>query len=283
MPRASFAANDHVFMWPARFFGAMKPVLVRLFGEWHYGRWLRMLHFRRVVKRLPLDLSTAEILDVGCGKGNNALWLAARHPGCYVLGVDIDAAEIDDCRRQAQQLGLDNVRFETTSLEDLDADCRFDFVYSIAVLELVPDDAAAVARLAPLLRPGGVLLIDVPELNLGADSRFGLRRFMRPTNAAEAMGYVRQGYTLSHLYDLLDQVGLRVRGARYTMAPPALFAHTVFEALRARHLRWYFILLPFLRVVGYADLLLRWNRGSSLMMWAQQTSALSLARPDERR
>ncbi len=43
---------------------AAKPLLLRAYGEWHYGRWL---HFTRLVPRLPCDLSRADILDAGCG------------------------------------------------------------------------------------------------------------------------------------------------------------------------------------------------------------------------
>lgn len=237
-------------------------------GDWHYGRWLRLRHFQRVVAQLPCDLSTADILDAGCGTGVAALWLAARYPACHVLGVDADAAAIACCRRHAAARGVSNACFETLRLEEMSFDRRFTFAYVISVLEYVEQEAQAIVRLKRALRPGGIALVEVPDLWLGANPRFGLRRLVQ--GQGHPAGYVRAGYTLAHLHRVLAGGDLHVIGSRYTMAPPALFAHTVFELLRARHRRWYLALLPLLRVIGYTDGAWRWRRGGSLMMWAQR-------------
>lgn len=250
---------------------AVKPLLLRAYGEWHYGRWLRWLHFTRLVPRLPCDLSRADILDAGCGAGNAALWLAARYPASHVLGIDADAAEIAACRRAAAARGIANARFAVGRIEDIDDERRFDLIYSIAVLEYIDRPAGAIARLDRVLRPGGILLLEVRDRDIGASATFGLRRFV--PNHRDVHGCVRRGYTLSELHRLLEGSGLRVCGVRHAIAPPAALAHTVFERLREGHLRWYFALLPLLRSVGYTDFLLPWRRGGSLMMWARHDDA----------
>ena len=250
---------------------AAKPLLLRAYGEWHYGRWLRWLHFTRLVPRLPCDLSRADILDAGCGTGNATLWLAARYPASHALGIDADAAEIAACRRAAAARGIANARFAVGRIEDIDDDRCFDLIYSIAVLEYIDRPAEAIARLRRALRPGGVLLFEVRDRDIGASATFGLRRHTRGDH--DLPGAVRRGYALSELHRLLEGSGLRVRGARYAIAPLAALAHTVFERLRKGRLRWYFALLPLLRAVGYTDFLLPWRRGGSLMMWAQRDDA----------
>ncbi|MCS6328160.1 MAG: methyltransferase domain-containing protein [Nitrospira sp.] len=57
------------------------------------------------------------ILDAGCGIGILTTFYAAQHPTCWVIGIDRSSASIDQARRRAKELGLDNVRFECYDLE----------------------------------------------------------------------------------------------------------------------------------------------------------------------
>lgn len=60
----------------------------------------------------------SEVLDIGCGLGDNALFLAER--GYRVLGLDIAPAAIEQAQARAQTRGLDNVEFavaDATTLE----------------------------------------------------------------------------------------------------------------------------------------------------------------------
>jgi len=115
-------------------------------------------------------------------------------------------------------------------IEDIDDERRFDLIYSIAVLEYIDRPAEAIARLGRALRPGGILLLDVRDRDIGTSATLGLRRFA--PNHRDAHGYMRHGYALSELHRLLEGSGLRVRGVRHAIAPPAALAHTVFERLR---------------------------------------------------
>ena len=54
------------------------------------------------------------VLDVGCGTGGAALCLAARVPGCTVVGIDRDAALVRFARQGARRSGLaDRATFHT--------------------------------------------------------------------------------------------------------------------------------------------------------------------------
>jgi len=247
---------------------AIRSALLAAYGEWHYGRWLRQKHFARLVPSLPCDLRGAEVLDAGCGRGAAALWLARRYPGARVSGIDADAAEVKRCRQEAADRGIPNARFAVGRLEDLADDRRYDFIYSIAVLEYIDRPADTLARFHRALRPGGILLLDVRDRGIGANPAFGLRRFAH--GGHDLPGAMHRGFALSGLHDLMEESGLRVGGVRHAIAPPAALAHTVFELLRERRLRWYFAVLPLLRAVGYTDFLWRWRRGGSLMMWARR-------------
>jgi SAM-dependent methyltransferase len=207
---------------------------------------------------------------VGCGEGAAALWLAQRFPGARVHGVDIDADAVRACAQRAAHGGLRNIKFSTANLETLKYAGKFDFVYSIHVLEYAVDDGKAVGHLAQSLQSGGLLLVTVVEPRLGGDPNFGFRRFLSSDQRDLETGRERIGYSYPEMRSLMLASGLQVLGFRYTMAPPALLAHTGFEVLRHHHLRWYMALLPFLRLIGYSDLLLPWRSGAALTVWARK-------------
>lgn len=105
---------------------------------------------------------TAEcrVLDVGCGIGQPARWLA-REFGCRVLGISTSPVGIELARREAEGAGLvDRAQFEVrdgmhTGLDD----ASFDRVWVMESSHLMPDRDALVAECARVLRPGGRLTL----------------------------------------------------------------------------------------------------------------------------
>ena len=100
-----------------------------------------------------------EVLDVGCGSGEHALFLAAR--GHAAWGVDPSARAIARAQRQARErgLGVTFVAEELTRLERLGRrlDCAVD-AGAFQRLELM--QRADYARaLAAVIRPGGRLFL----------------------------------------------------------------------------------------------------------------------------
>jgi SAM-dependent methyltransferase len=127
------------------------------------------------------------VLQVECGEGEGALFLAREFPLARVRGVDTSAEAI---RRATARIGLDpegRIAFKVGGPRSLPfpAD-HFDLV---AVL----DGRLAVAETARVLRPGGFLVIAYSD-RLHAPSKLGARlggwRFRRagfvPIEAAEA-------------------------------------------------------------------------------------------------
>jgi ubiquinone/menaquinone biosynthesis C-methylase UbiE len=109
---------------------------------------------KRIVERLGLE-EGARVLDVGCGTGQLARWIAERvGPKGSVVGLDPLAERIDIARS-----GGGAVRFEVGQAEDLGAfeDASFDAVCMSAVFHWVSDKAKALAEVRRVLRPGGRL------------------------------------------------------------------------------------------------------------------------------
>jgi len=101
------------------------------------------------------NLHDAVILDAGCGIG---VYVARfREYSQQVHGVDIDAERVAEASRL-----LPNIR--VASAEALPyPDCMFDLVLSHEVLEHVPDDRQAVREACRVLKPGGRLIVFVPN------------------------------------------------------------------------------------------------------------------------
>jgi arsenite methyltransferase len=112
---------------------------------------------RKLAEACQID-GEANVLDVGCGKGTSALYLA-EHYGCSVLGVDISPDSIDEARRLASRRGLeDKVRFEVGDALRLPfPDDQFDATISQALLVLVKDKLQAVRESLRVARPGARL------------------------------------------------------------------------------------------------------------------------------
>jgi SAM-dependent methyltransferase len=106
---------------------------------------------------------TSPALDFGCGVGRLTRALAEYFPEC--CGVDISPTMIST----AQELNRDRPRCyfqlnEDTQLQPL-PDSYFAFIYSNLVLQHIPEPYSHryIAALVRVLRPGGVLVFQVPE------------------------------------------------------------------------------------------------------------------------
>jgi SAM-dependent methyltransferase len=100
---------------------------------------------------------TGKVLDVGCGTGENALFLC--QGGLDVLGLDLSSAAIAEARTKAQARGA-IVRFVVGSALDLlSLEETFDTVIDSGLLHILSDAdrARLAAGLHAVLRPGGYL------------------------------------------------------------------------------------------------------------------------------
>ena len=76
-------------------------------------------------------VAPARALEIGCGTGTNALWLAAQ--GFDVLGVDVSPLAIEKARAKAA--AARNVRFDVVDfLAATPAGAPFDFVFDSRLL-----------------------------------------------------------------------------------------------------------------------------------------------------
>ena len=99
-----------------------------------------------------------KVLDVGCGIGGSARYLA-RHRGCEVTGVDLSAAYCELASDLTARVGLgDQVNFRQSSALELPfSDDSFDVVWTEHAQMNIADKRGFFAEMTRVLRPGGRL------------------------------------------------------------------------------------------------------------------------------
>ncbi|GAB4516762.1 MAG: class I SAM-dependent methyltransferase [Anaerolineae bacterium] len=178
----------------------MDPQCYRLLAEvedvhwWHVG--MRRIALRWLRRAVP---SGARLLDVGCGTGR--LLRDLQREGVAV-GVDVSpwAARLWAERGQP---GVARARVQALPFPT----GAFDAVVCLDVLyhAQVPDETSALAEIARVLRPGGVVLIRVPALPWLRSSR-------------DVPFYTRRRYSPRDLQTLLSSVELRLERQSYANA-----------------------------------------------------------------
>ncbi len=195
--------------------------------------WCRRQRARRV-GRLR---SPGRVLDVGCGRG--VMLAALRDMGWQVVGTEVSA---EAARHARDHLGIEVHAVDLTDLPHQHS--HFDAITFWHVLEHLPDAGGAIRRARALLRPGGLLVVAVPNMDsleacLAGPAWFHLDV---PRHLFD--------FPESALWQLLDEQGFLIRRVRrlslefgpFGMAQSLLnrlgFQHNLlYDALRTRGAR----------------------------------------------
>jgi ubiquinone/menaquinone biosynthesis C-methylase UbiE len=112
---------------------------------------------RKLATTQALMQPDMQVLEFGCGTGSTALEHAPHV--AHIVATDVSAAMIGIAQEKAEHAGINNVSFRRSGVEDFNApDCSYDMVLALNLLHLLPDRAAALARIHQLLKPGGIFI-----------------------------------------------------------------------------------------------------------------------------
>jgi 2-polyprenyl-3-methyl-5-hydroxy-6-metoxy-1,4-benzoquinol methylase len=114
---------------------------------------------------LELDVTEAQVLDLGCGLGALSVELA-RRGAQSVLGLDIDPHSIAFARRfvpSTYSSLSSRIQFVCDDIAALEGE-QFDFVFSKDAFEHILDLTGMVSHIHRLLKPGGRLVIGTSPL-----------------------------------------------------------------------------------------------------------------------
>jgi 2-polyprenyl-6-hydroxyphenyl methylase/3-demethylubiquinone-9 3-methyltransferase len=153
------------------------PQELEKFGDLAHKWWDPDGEFRPLHQINPLrlawinaqaPLSSAKVLDVGCGGGILAESMA--RSGAQVLGIDLSTKPLKVARLHAMEAMVDNIDYREVAVEALanEQPGSFDVVTCMEMLEHVPDPASVVAACARLAKPGGAVFFSTLNRNMKA-------------------------------------------------------------------------------------------------------------------
>lgn len=198
----------------------MKPAEYRRMYEAEEAQWWyagqRAIVLALLAPALAGRGGPVRVLDAGCGTGYNLLELARLGPA---VGIDLSPAALAFCRER----GVRAVRASVLELPLREACCDLVTSFDVLYHQWVSDDRAAVAELARVLRPGGLLLARVPALEA-----------LRGAHDVEVQS--RHRYTRGELVALLAGAGLEPLRASYcnSLLLPLLLARRSLDRALSR-------------------------------------------------
>jgi SAM-dependent methyltransferase len=197
---------------------------------------------RQMIADLPLRPGD-RVLDLACGEGVYAAWLAERvAPGGSVNGVDISSAFLALAQqRAAASPHADLLAFQSGSIDALPFnDDTFDLVWCAQSMYSLPDPVAALRELRRVTRPGGTVAIFENDtlhqlvLPWPAELELAVRaaqvRSLNATNPTSAKFFI--GRDMCKAFAAADLPGC-------TVTPYTTVRHAPLGADEASFLRWY--------------------------------------------
>lgn len=111
----------------------------------------------RVLVAEAADLAPGRALDLACGEGRNAIWLAEL--GWRVTAVDFSEVAIEKARTRAEQTAVE-VDFRCVDLGDYEPEIEaYDFVVVLFLHLQAEQRRLVLSRAAAAVAPGGTLLV----------------------------------------------------------------------------------------------------------------------------
>ncbi len=182
----------------------------------------RGLEYRLAYEALQ-PVAGDRILDIGSPK-LLSLYIA-QHTGATVLATDLQAYFIPDYTFFRDMRGIPEDRYSLTTADGRAlqfAEGEFNKVYSISVLEHIPDhgDSECVREIARVLKPGGIFVATVPFGPVGKEELRDAGRFYwsgaQGKSKDDGKVFFQRRYSESDICRRIVQPsGLQVRTIRY--------------------------------------------------------------------
>jgi ubiquinone/menaquinone biosynthesis C-methylase UbiE len=172
--------------------------------------------YRTAFNGIQKDLR-GDLLELGCGRGEFAVWLACTVPGIRVTGVDFSVSAIAIAQKRISSAS-EAVRFITGDVQSLAfADNTFDWIVSCECLEHLPQPQMMAGEIFRVLKPGGRFCVTT-ENYLNGMFLAWIQSWVtrRPFNSGSGVQPIEQFFVFPQVKGYLRRAGLVVERTEST-------------------------------------------------------------------
>lgn len=164
--------------------------------------------------KLSTDLQgrKVRVLEVGCGRGDFAMWLSNKYPQAEVVAIDFSKAAIQVAQSRAVATAS-TVNFKVDDAQKLSfEECSFDYVISCECMEHVPIPVQMAQEIYRVLRPGGQFILTTENYFNGLILAWIKTWLLRtPFNSGSGVQPHENFFLFWKVKKILEQSGLKVK------------------------------------------------------------------------
>jgi len=154
-------SNDNLNKKSAEFFESNAVS----YSQENYNKHLNIFMFERMktiltMTRKNIKKENSIIMDIGCGSGEINLELAKL--GYTGEGIDISKTMIDLSKKKLK--GYPEWKFEVGSILDYNFEKKYDLVIASGLIEYFKNEDIVLKKLSEILKPNGILIINVSNV-----------------------------------------------------------------------------------------------------------------------
>ena len=164
------------------------------------------------------------VLDLGCGWGSFALWLAERHPASRIVAVSNSPEQRRFIAARAVASGLDNVEARTADVNQFTPSERFDRIVSVEMLEHMRNYVELMRRISSWLTTDGALFVHIfattasPTRSRPKETATGWHATSSPAESCRARGTLEHFQEHMQLQESWEVPGLPLSAHRPCLA-----------------------------------------------------------------
>jgi len=238
-----------------------------LLRAWHVHH-----HLKSVIRK-NRNSKDFKVLDAGFGFGQYLWYLASRANEWQYNGIELKSEQVEDCKGFfGKAKSGRNVSLFTGDLTTYIEPSAYNLILSVDVMEHVANDQTVFENFHTSLKPGGMLLISTPSDQGGSGVEHE-----HDTSFIEE--HVRDGYSIRDIKSKLNTAGFQKVEILYTYGKPGSVAWKLsmkypILMLGKSNLFYFFlpfyylIIFPVSLILNYADVHLKHNRGTGLLVKA---------------
>ena len=233
------------------------------YGYPFIGGYLRSLYFKHLLK----SVSFLTALDAGCGAGEYSFYLAKKFPRATIDAIDknIDFNYTDYLLKKTRLKNINFIKKDILEVNDFD---KYDLIFSIDVLEHIGLNQSALEKLYNTLKPGGRLIIHLPQKEWDR-VRFFDPKYFTSFNKFIKEEHPGQVYDANELSELLIKIGFQIKRLQQTFGILGKLAWEIDQLFLEKKLYFLKILsLPFLKILCQLDTIVEHKHGSGVIILA---------------